>query len=72
METFTHPDRAVYILGSEDSGLPRSVVQACHHHVALPAVRTESYNVAMAGSICMYDRLAKQSQKQRETETCAE
>ena len=29
LETFKHPDRAVYILGSEDTGLPESVVQVC-------------------------------------------
>jgi len=33
--------------------------QACHYHVALPAVREASYNVAVAGSIVMYDRLLK-------------
>ncbi|KAL1522793.1 hypothetical protein AB1Y20_017765 [Prymnesium parvum] len=59
LESFKHPDRAIYLLGSEDTGLPKSVVQACHEHVRLPAERYESFNVAMAGSIVMYDRLAK-------------
>mmetsp|Transcript_6573 Transcript_6573/g.11571 ORF Transcript_6573/g.11571 Transcript_6573/m.11571 type:complete len:87 (-) Transcript_6573:57-317(-) len=59
LETFTHPERAVYLLGSEDTGVPESVLLAAHHHVALPSVRYESFNVAMAGSIVMYDRLAK-------------
>ena len=49
LEEFEHPDRAIYLLGSEDTGLPKSVVHACHQHVALPAERYESYNVAMAG-----------------------
>ena len=53
--------RAVYILGAEDTGLPESVVRACHRHVALPSVHYESFNVAVAGSIVMYDRLAKQN-----------
>ena len=61
LETFVHPERAIYILGSEDTGLADSIVQAAHHHVALPSVRYESYNVAMAGSIVLYDRLAKQA-----------
>jgi len=60
LEEFEHPDRAVYLLGSEDTGLPKAVTQACHLHVALPSTRYESYNVAMAGSIVMYDRLAKE------------
>lgn len=102
LETFKHPDQAIYILGSEDTGLPDSIVQvplprsaptflpspcfafsetlrreaflcvraltsrlrtrgaqAATHHVALPSERYESYNVAMAGSIVMYDRIAK-------------
>eukprot|EP00966_Prymnesium_polylepis_P085538 1980378-Prymnesium_polylepis.1 len=60
LDEFEHPDRAVYLLGAEDTGLPKSVVHACHQHVALPAERYESYNVAMAGSIVMYDRIAKE------------
>ena len=66
LETFEHPERAVYVLGSEDSGLPESVVRACHRHVALPASRSASYNVAVAGSIVMYDRLAKEAGRERE------
>ena len=38
---------------------------AAHHHVAIPSVRYESFNVAMAGSIVLYDRLAKQEAKQQ-------
>ena len=59
LHSFEHPERAVYLLGSEDNGLPDAVVRACHRHVTLPAVRTESFNVAAAGSILMYDRQAK-------------
>ena len=60
LETFDHPARAVYILGSEDNGLPSSVVRACHCHVALPSINYASFNVAVAGSIVMYDRVLKQ------------
>lgn len=63
LETFEHPVRACYILGSEDNGLPKSVIQACHRVVSLPAVRTESFNVAVAGSIVMYDRIAKERRR---------
>ena len=59
LDTFEHPERAVYLLGSEDNGLPDSVVRACHRHVALPTVRSASFNVAVAGSLVMYDRLCK-------------
>jgi tRNA G18 (ribose-2'-O)-methylase SpoU len=56
---FCHPERCVYLLGAEDHGLPEGVLAACHHHVAIPSVRFESYNVAVAGSLVMYDRLVK-------------
>ena len=59
LEEFDHPDRAVYLLGAEDTGLPESIVRACHRHVTLPVERYESFNVAVAGGIVMYDRLAK-------------
>jgi tRNA G18 (ribose-2'-O)-methylase SpoU len=59
LPTFTHPDRAVYLLGSEDSGLSQAVMTRCHHVISLPALRTESYNVAVAGSLVMYDRNTK-------------
>ena len=62
LESFQHPPNAVYILGSEDNGLPSSIVKACHRHVELPVAedRSSSFNVAGAGSILMYDRLAKE------------
>jgi tRNA(Leu) C34 or U34 (ribose-2'-O)-methylase TrmL len=59
---FTHPDRAVYILGSEDNGLPSSVLRACAHHVSLPVAspdRTSSFNVAVTGALVLHDRLQK-------------
>lgn len=59
LEEFEHPARAVYLLGSEDTGLPPSVVQACHHVVTISSERRASYNVAVAGSIVLHDRLAK-------------
>ena len=51
----------MYVLGSEDNGLNRPVVEACRH-VALPkwVGRSSSYNVAMAGTLVMYDRMIKQ------------
>lgn len=62
LETFEHPPNAVYILGSEDNGLPASVIKSCHRHVELPVAeeRSSSFNVAVAGSVLMYDRLAKE------------
>eukprot|EP01012_Entosiphon_sulcatum_P057575 TRINITY_DN81376_c0_g1_i1.p1 TRINITY_DN81376_c0_g1~~TRINITY_DN81376_c0_g1_i1.p1 ORF type:complete len:340 (-),score=40.58 TRINITY_DN81376_c0_g1_i1:2-1000(-) len=61
LETFRHPLCCVYVLGAEDNGLASSVLEMCHHVVSLPSVRMTSYNVAVAGSIVMYDRMVKMS-----------
>lgn len=63
LETFVHPERACYILGAEDTGLPESILRACHKHVTLPSVQYESFNLAVAGSLVLYDRLAKERLK---------
>ena len=57
---FTHPETAIYLLGSEDNGLSKATLDCCHHVVSLPSVRTASYNVAVAGSLVMFDRQSKQ------------
>lgn len=54
---YAHPERAIYLLGAEDHGLPDKVLSRCHSLVSLEAVRTASYNVAVAGSLVMYHRL---------------
>ncbi len=54
---FEHPERAAYLLGAEDHGLPPSILARCHHLVVLPG--EYCLNVATAGSIVAYDRIAK-------------
>ena len=54
---FKHPERAAYILGAEDNGLPDSVIEKCHEVIQIPT--PSCINVAVAGSIVMYDRQAK-------------
>eukprot|EP01063_Lacrimia_lanifica_P018948 TRINITY_DN25930_c0_g1_i1.p1 TRINITY_DN25930_c0_g1~~TRINITY_DN25930_c0_g1_i1.p1 ORF type:complete len:293 (+),score=81.33 TRINITY_DN25930_c0_g1_i1:45-923(+) len=61
LDTFEHPPCAVYLLGSEDSGIPPAALAAMHHTVSIPAARGASYNVAVAGSLVMYDRFAKRA-----------
>lgn len=56
---FVHPERACYLLGAEDTGLPDEVLNRCWATITIPSIRMDSYNVAVAGSIIMYDRLAK-------------
>lgn len=54
---YAHPARAIYLLGAEDSGLPPHILSACDATISLRSVRTQSYNVAVAGSIVMYHRM---------------
>lgn len=53
---YTHPERAIYLLGAEDSGLPKYVMEKCQNIISLEAFNTLSYNVAVAGSLVMYHR----------------
>ena len=56
LSTYNHPERAIYLLGAEDSGLPNIVRDKCQSIISLEAVNTLSYNVAVAGSLVMYHR----------------
>ena len=51
---FSHPERAIYLLGAEDNGLPSEVLDECQKvvHIDTPMC----LNVAVAGSIVMFDR----------------
>jgi tRNA G18 (ribose-2'-O)-methylase SpoU len=55
--SFTHPERCIYLLGAEDHGLTNEALNKCQHILQLPG--EFSMNVAVAGSIVMYDRLIK-------------
>ena len=55
IKNYQHPTRAVYILGSEDSGLPNVLKAKCHELVQL--LGEQSLNVAVAGSIILFDRI---------------
>ena len=57
LSTFTHPVRAVYLLGSEVNGLPKEVTAKCEHVLEIESVNYPSYNVAVSGALVMYHRL---------------
>lgn len=57
LRLFSHPRSAVYILGAEDHGLTNESVTLCHQLVVIPT--RYCLNVAVAGSIIMYDRHLK-------------
>jgi tRNA(Leu) C34 or U34 (ribose-2'-O)-methylase TrmL len=54
---FAHPDRAVYLLGAEDRGIPLELQKECESLIYVPA--DYCLNVAVTGSMVLYDRTAK-------------
>jgi len=63
LSRFCHPKAAVYLLGAEDHGLPGDVLTQCNDVISLEAVRQPSFNVSVAGSIVMYDRVFNRTLK---------
>lgn len=59
LSKFHHPEQAIYLLGAEDNGLPGEIQDVCQNIISIESLRIESYNVAVAGSIVMYHRLAQ-------------
>lgn len=57
IKNFIHPERCCYILGAEDHGLSQNILNKCNHIVYLPG--KFCLNVAVAGSILMFDRINK-------------
>ena len=56
LPSFPHPLRAAYVLGPERGALSPELAARCQHLVRIPAAF--SLNLATAGAIVMYDRLA--------------
>jgi tRNA G18 (ribose-2'-O)-methylase SpoU len=52
-----HPERALYLLGPEDGSLPRPLLDKCQMVIRIPT--RYCLNVAVAGSIVLYDRRVK-------------
>ena len=57
LENYDHRERCIYLLGAEDNGIPSRVLDRCVDIVQIPG--DHCYNVAVAGSIVMYDRRVK-------------
>ncbi len=57
VQDYEHPDRVVYLLGGEVNGLSKTTLDHCHALIKLPG--EHSLNVAVAGSLVMYDRMNK-------------
>jgi len=57
LKEYKHPKQACYLLGAEDNGLTSEAIKKCNDIIVLPGER--SLNVAVAGSIVLYDRISK-------------
>jgi tRNA(Leu) C34 or U34 (ribose-2'-O)-methylase TrmL len=57
LANFVHPERAIYLLGAEDHGLPIPIIKGLHHIIELDT--QICLNVAVTGSIVLYDRFSK-------------
>ena len=57
LHEYVHPKKACYLLGAEDNGLTKEAIKACQDIIVLEGER--SMNVAVAGSIVLYDRITK-------------
>ena len=55
LPSFTHPERAAYILGPEMGSLSPELTKRCDHVVKIPT--KFCVNVGIAGAVLMYDRL---------------
>ena len=59
IDNFIHPQRCIYLLGAEDSGLTNEALNKCHKIIQLPG--NYCLNVSVAGSIVLFDRIQKLS-----------
>ena len=57
LKNFIHPERAIYVLGAEDYGIPINLMRG-HEKVFIET--PICLNVAIAGSIVMFDRKNKE------------
>ena len=58
LESFVHPERAVYIFGSEGETLPKSIVDRCKIKLVIPS--NGCLNLAASVNVILYDRRAKE------------
>lgn len=59
---FEHPEHPLYVFGPEDGSLQRGILAACHRFVRIPSA--SCLNLASAVNVVLYDRLAKELQRE--------
>lgn len=58
LAVFTHPERCIYLLGSEVSGIPKDFTDI---HTPVKINTNVCLNVSTVGAVVMYDRQSKRS-----------
>jgi tRNA(Leu) C34 or U34 (ribose-2'-O)-methylase TrmL len=64
LRDFVHPERALYVFGPEDGGVPKGIRNHCHRFVRIPlpdASERTPFNLAAAVNIVLWDRFLKQT-----------
>ncbi len=56
LKNFCYPERISFLLGNENYGLPKNIIDKCHHVLSLNSIRMDSFNVSVAGSLVMYHK----------------
>lgn len=68
LHDYAHSKSEIYILGSEDFGFDNEFWDGLQdrpvNKIEISSARTQSYNVAIAGSLVMYDRFIKIKSKE--------
>lgn len=59
LKDYKHPESAIYVLGNEATGIPEEIIKHFDDVVSIEFDRFYSFNVAVAGSIVMWDRYTK-------------
>lgn len=59
LKKFVHPEKAIYLLGSEIQTLPKKILDRCYACVKIATPKDICMNVSSAGSILLYDRFIK-------------
>lgn len=62
LHEYKHPERAFYVFGAEDATLGRRVLDRCRDTIYIPT--QGCMNLAATVNVVLYDRLAKQLQKE--------
>jgi len=55
LKGYKHPERACYLLGAEDYGIPKHIIEQCYSVIQLQG--EFCYNLSIAGSIVLYHRV---------------